>query len=64
MDFSDIPLFSPIIGYVLEVGSNPATVTVSLINGLVHGFLVKHLLGESNDIFDNAIDNDLVYQIQ
>jgi len=30
----------------------------------VHGFLVKHLLGESNDIFDNAIDNDLVYQIQ
>ena len=64
LDYSDIPLFSPIIGYVLEVGSNPATVTVSLINGLVHGFLVKHLLGESNDIFDNAIDNDLVYQIQ
>ena len=64
LDYSDIPLFSPIIGYVLDVGSNPATLTVSLINELVHGFLVKHLLGESNDIFDNAIDNDLVYQIQ
>jgi predicted dienelactone hydrolase len=64
LDYSDIPLFSPIIGYVLDVGSNPAALTVSLINELVHGFLVKHLLGESNDIFDNAIDNDLVYQIQ
>jgi hypothetical protein len=49
---------------VLDVGSNPATLTVSLINELVHGFLVKHLLGESNDIFNNAIDNELVYQIQ
>jgi hypothetical protein len=46
------------------VGSNPATVTVSLINRLVHGFLVKHLLVESNDIFDNAIENDLIYQIR
>ena len=64
LDYSDIPLFSPIIGYVLDVGSNPADLTVSLINRLVHGFLVKHLLGESNNIFDNAIDNDLVYQIQ
>jgi len=64
LDYSDIPLFSPIIGYVLDVGSNPAALTVSLINELVHGFLAKHLLGESNDIFDNAIDNDLVYQIQ
>jgi len=64
LDYSDIPLFSPIIGYVLDVGSNPAELTVSLINGLVHGFLVKHLLGESNDIFDSEIDNDLVYQIQ
>jgi pimeloyl-ACP methyl ester carboxylesterase len=64
LDYSDIPLFSPIIGYVLDVGSNPADLTVSLINRLVHGFLVKHLLGESNNIFDNTIDNDLVYQIQ
>ena len=64
LDYSDIPLFSPIIGYVLDVGSNPADLTVSLINRLVHGFLLKHLLGESNNIFDNAIDNDLVYQIQ
>ena len=64
LDYSDIPLFSPIIGYVLDVGSNPADLTVSLINRLVHGFLVKHLFGESNNIFDNAIDNDLVYQIQ
>ena len=64
LDYSDIPLFSPIIGYVLDVGSNPAALTVSLINELVHGFLVKHLLGESNDIFDNAIENELVYQIQ
>ena len=64
LDYSDIPLFSPIIGYVLDVGSNPADLTVSLINGLVHGFLVKHLLKESNDIFDKVIDNDLVYQIQ
>jgi len=63
LDYSDIPLFSPIIGYVLDVGSNPAELTVSLINKLVHSFLVKHLLGESNDIFDNAIKNNLVYQI-
>ena len=63
LDYSDIPLFSPIIGYVLDVGSNPAILTVSLINRLVHGFLLKHLLIKSNDIFDNAIENDLIYQI-
>ena len=64
LDYSDIPLFSPIIGYVLDVGSNPADLTVSLINGLVHGFLVKHLLTESDHSFDDSINNELVYQIK
>ena len=64
LDYSDIPLFSPIIGYVLDVGSNPADLTVSLINGLVHGFLVKHLLAESDHNFDDSINNELVYQIK
>ena len=64
LDYSDIPLFSPIIGYVLDVGSNPADLTVSLINGLVHGFLVKHLLAESDHSFDDSINNELVYQIK
>ena len=63
LDYSDIPLFSPIIGYVLDVGSNPAELAVSLINRLVHSFLEQHLLGQSNDIFDNTIENDLIYQI-
>ena len=64
LDYSDIPLFSPIIGYVLDVGSNPADLTVSLINELVHGFLVKHLLAESDHSFDDSINNELVYQIK
>ena len=64
LDYSDIPLFSPIIGYVLDVGSNPADLTVSLINELVHGFLVKHLLAELDHSFDDSINNELVYQIK
>jgi len=64
LDYSDIPLFSPIIGYVLDVGSIPAVLTVSLINELVHGFLVKHLLAESDHSFDDFINNELVYQIK
>jgi pimeloyl-ACP methyl ester carboxylesterase len=64
LDFSDIPLFSPIIGWVMDVGSLPAKVSTSLLNELVYGFLEKHLLKQGNVNFDKMINHDLIYQIQ
>ena len=64
LDFSDIPLFSPIIGWVMDVGSLPAKVSTSLLNELVYGFLGRHLLKQGNVNFDKMINHDLIYQIQ
>ena len=60
LDYSDIPLFSPIIRHVLEVGSLSSSVSLPLINDLVHSFLEKHLTKNSEEKFEIAIQNKLV----
>jgi len=63
LDFSDIPLFSPIIGYVLDVGSLSASVSIPLLNELVYGFLEKHLTEQPYSHFDEMIQNELIITI-
>jgi predicted dienelactone hydrolase len=63
LDFSDIPLFSPIIGYVLDVGSLSASVSIPLLNELVYGFLEKHLTEQPSSHFDEMIQNELIITI-
>ena len=60
LDYTDIPLFSPIIGYVMSVGDLSPGVSLPLVNRLVHGFLDKHLYGQNEKIFDETLINDLI----
>ena len=41
LDYTDIPLFSPIVKYVLEVGSLSPSTSLSMINEIVFSFLNK-----------------------
>jgi len=63
LDFSDIPLFSPLIGYVLDVGSLSASVSIPLMNELIHGFLEKHLMEKTSSRFNEMIQNKLIISI-
>ena len=63
LDYSDIPLFSPIIKYALDVGSLSASVSIPLMNELVHGFLEKHLTDQTSSRFDDMIQNELIISI-
>jgi len=64
LDFSDIPLFSPIIGSVLDVGSLTSAVSIPLLNGLVYQFLEKYLRRVESSKFDSTLQNNLIISIQ
>ena len=55
LDYTDIPLYSPIIKYVMDVGTLSPSVSHVLINNLVHDFLESHLLGKSIENYHNHI---------
>ena len=60
LDYTDIPLMSPLVKHVMDVGDlNPST-TLSLINDLVLGFLEVHLLERDYKGFKQALDNNLL----
>ena len=58
LDYTDAPLFSPMIGYVLEVGPMPASASVPLMNQLAHGFLKKHLDPNDGKQFDSLLQHN------
>ena len=60
LDYTDIPLFSPIIGYVMSVGDLSSEVSLHLVNRLVYGFLDKHLVDRNKKTFDEILMNDLI----
>ena len=60
LDYTDIPLMSPLVKHVMDVGDlNPST-TLSLINDLVLGFLEVHLLERDHNGFKKALHNNLL----
>ena len=60
LDYTDIPLMSPLVKHVMDVGDlNPST-TLSLVNDLVLGFLEVHLLEKDYKGFQQALDNNLL----
>ena len=63
LDFSDIPLFSPVIHRVLDVGSLDVNVSMPLLNKIVYFFLEKHLMNIPGNNFENAINNKLVIKL-
>ena len=60
LDYSDIPLFSPIIKYVMDVGNLPSNQSTNLLNNLVYQFLEKYLINSLKNNFDEAITNRLI----
>lgn len=60
LDFTDIPLFSPIINYVLDVSSNPVQISITLINDLTFLFLEQSLFKTSNEDLDKHLLNEAI----
>ena len=60
LDYTDIPLMSPLVRHVMDVGDLKPSTTLSLINDLVLGFLEVHLLERDYKGFKQALDNNLL----
>ena len=60
LDYTDIPLMSPFIKHVMDVGDLSPSTSLALINELVHGFLERHLLEKESAILDQALKNKLI----
>ena len=60
LDYTDIPLMSPLVKHVMDVGNLKPSTTLSLINDLVLGFLEVHLLERDYKGFKQALDNNLL----
>ena len=58
LDYTDAPLFSPIISYVLEIGPIPASTSIPLMNQLTYGFLRKHLGPNNGKQFDSLLQHN------
>ena len=60
LDYTDIPLMSPLVKHVMDVGDLKPSTILSLINDLVLGFLEVHLLERDYKGFKQALDNNLL----
>ena len=60
LDYTDIPLMSPLVKHVMDVGDLDPSTTLSLINDLVLGFLEIHLLERDEKGLKKALDNNLL----
>ena len=63
LDYTDIPLMSPLIEYVMDVGSLPASTTLPLINDIVYHFLQENLLKKESSKLDSLIKSKLINQL-
>ena len=60
LDYTDIPLYSPIIKYVMDVGDLPPSTSHKLINNLIFTFLESHLLDKPIKDYNNLLNNNLI----
>jgi dienelactone hydrolase len=60
LDYTDIPLMSPLVKYVIDVGELSPSTTISLVNDLVLEFLETHLLERDYKGFQQTLDNNLL----
>lgn len=63
LDYTDIPLMSPLIEYVMEVGSLSPTITLPLINDVIYHFLEENLLKKESTTLDSILDNKLINKL-
>ena len=57
LDYTDIPLMSPLVKHVMDVGDLSPTTTIPLINDLVLGFLEMHLLKRDHKGFKQTLNS-------
>ena len=60
LDYTDIPLYSPFIKYVMDVGNLPPSVSHKLINNLIFTFLESYLLDKSEENYKKLLNNELI----
>ena len=60
LDYTDIPLYSPIIKYVMDVGDLQPSTSQKLINNLIFTFLESHLLDKPIAEYNILLNNNLV----
>ena len=60
LDYTDIPLYSPIIKYVMDVGDLPPSTSHKLINNLIFTFLESHLLNKPIGDYRMLLNNNLI----
>ena len=60
LDYTDIPLYSPIIKYVMDVGDLPPSISHKLINNLIFTFLESHLLNKPIEDYNILLNSNLV----
>ena len=60
LDYTDVPLMSPLVKYVMDVGDLSPSTTLSLINDLVLGFLEVHLLKRDDEEFEQTLNNEFL----
>ena len=63
LDFSDVPMHSPLIRYFVDVGTLKQSESIQLTNQAVHGFLEENLLKIKNENFRTVMDNKLFLDI-
>lgn len=62
LDFTDIPVFSPLIRYVMDVGSNPHHVSINSVNDVSFLFLEKTINLQLSESLEKYLDDKIFTQ--
>lgn len=62
LDYTDIPLLSPLINRFMDVGPLPPETSLPLINNLTLGFLEKYVASNKESRFEQTLNNELIVQ--
>ena len=60
LDYTDIPLYSPIVKYVIDVGNIPSSKSTSLLNNLIYEFLEKELIMSEKNNLNTVLSEKLI----
>ena len=62
LDFTDIPIFSPLIRYVMDVGSNPPHTSINSVNNISFFFLEKTMNRQFSKSLEKYLNNKIFTQ--
>lgn len=62
LDFTDIPVFSPLIRYVMDVGSNPHHISINSVNDISFLFLEKTINRQLSESLEKYLDDKIFTQ--